>query len=287
MMTRFSLRAILCAVLILAGLAPTAFPKDKAAQSVWTSVPVTVDASCQEWGGGPLLAEEAAGAEVAFRNDGQYLFLLLIIKDKAYLSTLDSTGITIFFDNTGKKSKNRGIRFFKVRATAEELILVFEKRGQALTEEQKSEIRSRQQYALYECEYLEGKKTTLVEPRADSPLLFPTFKSQAEAEKTVFEFRLPLSREIQAWGIGATSGAVLKIGLEWGGLTGEMKAQRLARTVAASERAAQSDVQSESHDSSGRRDSGGAGASSMGMGRGTPKKYSFWLDVKLAASERP
>lgn len=277
----------LAVVLVLAGLAPAALSKDKTAESRWAAVPPAVDASAEDWAGNPLQTEESAGAELAFRNDADSLYLLLIIADRAHLSTLDGTGVTVFFNASGKKSRDRGLRFFRRMVTAEELIGALERSGQALTDEQKVEFRSRPQYVLFDCEYLEKGKRMPVRLPAGSTPPPPVFKMGVDGERTILEFRLLLDGSAQAWGVGAVPGSVMKLGLEWGGMTEEMKANRLARTVSAAERGAQSDTQSQSHDSSRSRDFSGGGGSLSGTGRGAPKKYSLWFDVSLAAGRRP
>ncbi|OGD11112.1 MAG: hypothetical protein A2Y86_07195 [Candidatus Aminicenantes bacterium RBG_13_62_12] len=287
MSVRSSFKGAFGPFLLLFGMASAVFPSDKTVESLWLSGPAAIDGSAEEWSGEPLLADESAGAQVAFRNDADNLYLLLVIADRAHLSTLEATGATIFFNAAGKKTKDRGLRFFKKAATAEELIETLEKSGQVLSEEQKAEFRSRQRYLLFECEYLEKNKRILALGPPGSPLLAPAFKSLTAGEKTVIEFRLPLDRATQAWGIGAAPGGAMKLGVEWGGMTEEMKARRLARTVSTEEREAQSAAQTQSHDSGRAREFSSGGESLSGTGRGTPKKYSLWFDVKLAARERP
>lgn len=277
-----------CAVfLFMAWLVPAAYPKDKAAESRWADVSPAVDASAEDWAGEPLLFEESAGAELAFRNDADSLYVLLIIADRAHLSTLDGTGVTAYVNAAGKRSRDRGLRFFRRRVTAEELISALERSGQSMTEEQKAEFRSRPQYIIFDCEYLEKGKRRPVLPPPGSAVPPPIFKMGSNGERTILEFRLPLDGAAQPWGVGAVPGTGMKLGLEWGGMTEEMKASRLARTVSAAERGAQSDTQSQSHDSSRSRDFSGGSASLPGSGRGMPKKFALWFDVTLAAGRRP
>ena len=274
--------------LVLLFLALPAFSKDKTAESLWAATQPTIDGLAEEWSGATFLTEENAGADLAFRNDADFLYALLVVKDKQHLSSLDLTGISVFLNAEGKKNKDRKLHFYKKVATAQELIQVLEKSGQILTEEKKAELFSRKGYILYQCELVEGKKVVPVETASSSQPWPPMFKAHADGERTVFEFRFPLSRENQASGIGVSSGGNLKIGLEWGGLTEEMKARRLVRTASAAERGAQSEAQPESHDLSPRAREGMGGAGSIAnSSRGTPKIYSFWLDVKLATANQP
>ncbi len=260
------------------------FSEKKLVQSTWTSLPAAIDASEEEWSGEALISEESAGADYAFRNDANNLYILFIIKDKNYLSTLEATGITIYCNAEGKQKKDRGIRFFKRQATPDELILALERQGQVLSEEQKEEIKSRPSYLLYDCELIKKNKVSPIEIPPGFEYEPPTFKHAKKGEMTVFEFRIPLSQENQAAGIGVEPGGSFKIGFEWGGLTKEMQAARLARVAAASERGVESETASENHARGSRSESSSTGASSSGISRTGPKKYSFWLDVKLASS---
>ncbi|MGB8953577.1 MAG: hypothetical protein WCC06_13045 [Candidatus Aminicenantales bacterium] len=270
-------------VCILFSLPVPGFAKEKPAPSTWASLPVAIDASEEEWSEDSLIPEDSAGVDLAFRNDVHNLYLLFIIKDKTFLSTLEATGITIYFNPEGKKKKDRGLRFFKRIATADESILALERYGQTLSEEQKKEIKSKPNYVLYDCELIEKENVSAVEVPQGSPSPPPVFKYVRKGESTVFEFRIPLSREDQPSGIGAAPGGLFKIGFEWGGLTKDMQTSRLAKAYLEADRIAQRELRSGAGETeSGRTDLTRTSQSQRQSTR--PKKYSFWLDVKLASS---
>jgi hypothetical protein len=258
------------------------FSKDKAAESLWTKTLMTIDASAEDWSGQALLADEGTGTELAFRNDADYLYLLLTVKDKEHLSTFDFTGMSVYFNTEGKKNKDRQLRFFRKMAKAEELIQALEKSGQTLSDEQKAELLSKKSYILYQCELIEGKKVSPVEALPAAQLPPPMFKVHTAGEKAFFEFRIPLDREKQAAGIGATPGGNLKVGFEWGGLTEQMKARRLKGMMAESESMGFSPPQPSEYAGRGLQTQ-----TDIDMSKTSPKKYSFWLDVKLAKAEQP
>jgi hypothetical protein len=262
-------------------LALPGFSKDKTAESLWTKTPLTIDASAEDWSGQPLLADEGTGTELACRNDADYLYLLLTVKDKEHLSTFDFTGMSVYFNTEGKKNKDRQLRFFRKIVKAEELIQTLEKSGQTLSDERKAELLSKKNYILYQCELIEGKKVSPVEALPGAELLPPMFKAHTGAEKAFFEFRIPLDREKQAAGIGATPGGNIKVGFEWGGLTEEMKARRLKGMMAESE-LRPNPPQSDEYVDRGLRTQ-----TDIEMSKTSPKKYFFWLDVKLAKPEQP
>lgn len=258
--------------------------KEKLVQSIWAGQPAKIDALEEEWSGVALISEESAGADLAFRNDADNLYILFIIKNKDFLSTLEATGMTIYYDNLGKKKKDYGLRFFRRQITPDEFIQILERRGQVLSEEQKEEIRSKPSYILYDGELIEKKKTSPLETPLAAGLAPPAFRFAKKEEMTVFEFRIPLSRENQPGGIGVAAGGTFKIGFEWGGLTKEMQAARLAKVAAASEKGVERDTASEDHARGSETGGFAASGPSSGLSRTGPKKYSFWLDVKLASS---
>ena len=269
--------------LILLFLALPAFSKDKTAESLWAATPPDVDGLAEEWSGATFLIEESAAADLAFRNDADYLYTLLVVKDKQHLSSFDATGIFVFLNAEGKKNKDRKLHFYQKIATAQELIQALEKSGQILTEEKKAELLSRKNYIFYRCELVEGTKVLPVEAMSSSQPWPPMFKTHADGERTVFEFRFPLSRENQASGIGAVPGGNLKVGFEWGGLTEQMKARRLAGMMAASD-AGQRPTPPVS-DGSAERGLRTETDISAEMKKAPPKQFSFWLDLKLAKAE--
>ncbi len=280
-------RKTVCLVLILVALfviSPPAFSQKNIILSRWTDSPAVIDASDEEWQGEALFSEEKAGAEYFLRNDSDNLYLLFIIKDKNFLSSLEGTGITVYFNTEGKKKKDSGLRFFKRIATADEIIQVLESRGQALSEEQKEQLKASPSFFLYDFETIQKKKDDAEEARPDGDSQLPTFKYATKGEMTVFEFRVPLSQEDQPFGIGVEPGGTLKLGFEWGGLTQQMKAARMARAAGTSERSAEGETKSDSH----ARDSSVSARgvpSSGGIPKAGPKTYSFWIDVRLAESQ--
>lgn len=260
---------------------------DEFVQSAWAGRPVVIDASAEEWSDEVPLSQESPPVDVAVRNDAHNLYLLFIIRDNEFLSTLEATGMTIFVDPLGKKKKDQGLRFFRRQVNPDEFIQIVERRGQVLSEEQKQEIRSKSSYLLYDCEILEKKKSVPPESLLAEGVVLPAFRYVKQGERTVFEFRIPL-------GLGSGPGKIqiprdrtFKLGFEWGGLTKEMQAARLARVVAASEKGAERETASESHARGGRTGDFSTGGASSGLSKSGPKKYSFWLDVKLASSIEP
>jgi len=260
---------------------------DKLVESTWAASPAIIDASAEEWSEQALTSEESPAVDLAFRNDAENLYVLFVIRDNDFLSTLEATGMTIFFDYQGKKKKDYGLRFFRRQITPDLFIQILERRGQVLSEEQKAEIRTKPSYFVNDCEIIEKKKTSPVGKPPVEGLDAPVFRYVKQAERTVLEFRIPLGQKTWPAAIQAGPGGKFKIGFEWGGLTKEMQAARLARAAAASEKGAERETASEDHARGSTTGGFATGGASSGMSKSGPKKYSFWLDVKLALNPEP
>jgi hypothetical protein len=105
------------------------------------------------------------------------------------------------------------------------------------------------------------------------------------SDGVVYEFAVPMSRAGDlAAGLASEPGQDIKIGFEWGGMTKEMRDQRMKQTVSGSARATSGG--GGSFDPG--RESGGRAsesASISNMRRRSPKKYSFWVHVNLAGQQ--
>jgi len=275
------------ALMVIAGTAVLAGPclaQDKAVASLWTEFPVKMDGLTQDWQDVTFLTDKKSKAEYAFKNDGQNLFILFVFKEPQSLSTLEASGMTVYYTLDGKKKKSDGLRFVKRQLTAEQLIASLENKGEALTEQRKAAILSQPAYVFYEGELVNPPKGTAQAAPADD-IDLPTFRNQRQQKVSAFEYRIPLERAAKVGGLGAKPGQTVTLGFEWGGMTKEMIAVQLTRTAEASTRA-QSGGSSIEASISGGDDSvpgGGMGGAPSGMARNPmAKKHSFWVNVKLA-----
>ena len=278
--------AVLAAIVVLAapGLAA-----GQAAESLWASGPMTIDGVAQEWDASTPIIDEGSKVEYALRNDGRNLYIIMVFKNPLYKSTLDYTGMKIYFTTGAKKSKEFGILFQKKQLTAEGLIANLQKRGQAPTEEQNAEIRKKSTHIIFSEEVIRPKKAAApTDPAVNTDP--PNFRTIDKGRLAVCEFRIPLSRINQLGGIGAEPGQSILLGFEWGGMTAQimrdMMAGRADRSASASDRGVSSDS---GFSSSGGGDEAGGEIRGMGSGVGEMnrdpryKKQSFWIEAKLAA----
>ena len=278
----FSMALAALVVLAAPGLAA-----GQAVESLWASGPMAIDGVAQEWADSTPIIEEDSRVEYALRNDGRNLYIIMVFKNPMYKSTLDYTGMKIYFTTGPKKSKDYGLLFQKKQMTAEALIASLQKKGQALSEEQKAEIRKKPTHIVFSEELIKPKKVTAAAEaagEADPPM----FQALEKGRIAVCEFRIPLNRVSQIGGINAGPGQSILLGFEWGGMTNQilrdMMAGRADRSVSAGDRGVSLD--------SGFGASGGdeAGGEIRGMGSGVSelsrdpryKKHSFWIEAKLA-----
>ena len=187
------------------------------------------------------------------------------------------TGMTVYASTSGKKDKDWGVRFLKKTVTGEQLIEYMEKMGQPLTEERKQEIKDRPQLILFTATAINKKGEEIFPAGPVQDIDQPGFRVGRGENSVVYEFRIPLvSRDVHPAGIGTEPGKDIKIGFEWGGLTKEMREAMRGRPRGTETGAdANRDEQT----------TGSYMGSAPSVGPAGPKKYSFWVDVKLAQAQ--
>jgi hypothetical protein len=242
--------------------------------SKWAAPPPNIDGQIEEWQGDTMSSQKNVKVEYALRNDGSNLYVLFIFKDPKYLSSIEMTGMTLYASTSGKKDKDCAVRFVKKTVNGEQLVAYMEKQGQPLAEETKQKLIDKPQFVVFEATAI-NKKGKEIFPSGPVPDVdLPGFRYGRLEDKIVYELRVPLcSRDLHPTGIGAEPGKDVKLGFEWGGTTEEMKAAmrgrggRMPGTDMAAERA-----------------TGSYTGQVPDVAKG-PKKYSFWVDVKLASAQ--
>jgi hypothetical protein len=266
---------------LLAALGVTALAKEAVVESQWLAAPLRIDASDQDWQDATFLTDEASKTRYSIRNDAKNLYVMFIFPDVLSYTTIEYTGLRVYFGADGKKNKNLGVLFTKKPMETELIIAELEKMGQPLTEEQKTELRKQKTHVVFVEEPINEKK----EPVPSDPAvktLPPVFRSMANKQRMLYcEFRIPLSRVNEARGIGTEPGKTIMLGFEWGGTTTEIMKTIMADRAASGSRATQGASAMSVSDTSGE---GGSGGPDFSYNRDPRyKKHSFWIDLKLAA----
>jgi hypothetical protein len=234
-------------------------------QSIWTDKAPKIDGSADDWAGVTPTPWEKGRVTCACRNSAGSLYVLFVIGDPKLRSTIEATGITLYFSAEGK-SKDYAVHFRKKRVSAEEAI-AFQDKQTPLTEEQKRQMRTQPAYNLYYSDVI-NKKAGSPAP-AEGFLGKPAlFRYAPQQKSVVYEFIIPLQRtEEWAAGVGAEAGQTVMVGFEWGGMTEEMRKQA-ARQLG------------------GRSDIAGGVSSEIvpeHLSGRVPKKYTYWGLLKLAS----
>lgn len=272
--------------LLVVSLTLSLFSKKITNESVWADNPVIVDGQNADWQDIQPLKKEKLMIDYAFKNDGHYLYVLLTFNDFKFLSSLSSSGITLWLNSDAKKKKRYGIKFLRRMITADHFIAILEKQQGPLPEDKKAEIRKKDAYTIYQNGVV-NKDSDKVIPIKVASAQAPAFNVAQGRETMTFEFRVPLQNEEgKIVGIGTTPGAEIAVGFEWGGMTPEVKASLTKKYGTPRGRSSKGGV-SESIPGSDEMESGG----SMSTGGGTrtqyprsaiPPKHELWEFIKLA-----
>jgi len=279
-----------CFLLLQLFLPTTA--QEQAYRSQPVAEPKQIDGQAVDWEGANFMNFKKAGVDYAVAHDNDHLYLILVFNNKKGLSTADEGGVFVYLSQAGKKNKDTGYHFVRKMVTAEEAIARLESYGESLTEERKAQIRERKMFAFYEGEPV-GKKFKAdlqkIKGQKFEPAIFrarverarrapgPAAPGQGEFQKAVFEFRIPL-RPSSALPPLLEPGQPINLGIEWGGLTEEIKKDLMARRAASATRAAASDsrmVVSGDEPSEGGFDRGGGELDMKNL----PKKFNFWFGL--------
>ena len=272
-MLNMNQKALMGAAIILSFVllipAPTG-AKDDVIPSAWASQPPKIDGASDDWTGTTLSLWDKGNVDFGFCNDANNLYVILIFKNAKYLSTIERTGINLYFSAAGQKNKDYEILFRKKLVSAEEAIAMIEKQ-KPLSEEQKAQLRTKPEYNIYHSEVINknaGSKEIPPE-QTSRPALF----RYAPLQKTlVYEFAVPLDRVNElAAGVGVRPGEAVAVGFEWGGPTEDQK-KRAAR-MSGNASIANEEISR-----------GNVEGIARPRGPSLPPKYSFWATVKLAAS---
>lgn len=275
-------KTLLLSLLILA-VCFVSFSKENKIKSLWTESALKIDGVDDEWADSSLDYEKKAEVNYAFKNDANNLYVLFVFKDQKYLSTIKSTGMTLWLNTEGKNKKQYGINFKMKQVTADTLISTLEKRHGSISDDEKTKIKSGQKYFLYHGEVIDKKGSILTDSALGGEIEVPLFKSKQKQSMSIYEFRVSLIiLEKLSSDQKMEPGKMVKVGFEWGGLTEAMRQARLKQLSESGARGPEpTSVGISGSDASRERDLERSSRTMKSSGR-TTKKYSFWVDVLLA-----
>jgi hypothetical protein len=267
------------------------FSEDKIATSQWTAAPLKIDGQNTDWDVQALNTESKFTTDYAFRNDAKNLYVLFIFKDPRYLTSINATGMTIWFNPETQKKKDFGIRFMSRPITADQYIAILEEKAGPISDAQKAQIRQNQRYMFYDHALINKKsKEAPTKFTEKEDFAIPVYRNGIQEKTVIYEFSIPLQRLADlAAEIGAEPGKTIQLCFEWGGATKEMKEAAAAQIGAENTRAggegATGSLTAERGAREGLGDVEYQSEDLASMRRRVPKQYSFWAAVKLAQNQ--
>jgi len=199
---------------------------------------ITIDGQTGDWPVLSFILDAKSGTRLAFQNDGQDLYILLVLKEPAARVALESTGITVLAGTPGAKS-SRGVLFLKRTVPAETYIRWHESQGALMTEGEKAKLREAVQHSLC-LAFAVGARGSIYGPlrrlRESAP---PEFGVSENAAETIYELKIPLQPpDLVPGGLGASPGETLRVSFEWGGASRKVLSPKTTMEASALERSA-------------------------------------------------
>lgn len=267
---------------VLGGL----YAQDTPTACAWASAVPKIDGLKQDWEGVPLIPQKH-DVQLGLMNDSRYLYILFVFTSPKNLSSLDQTGITLYYNPQGQKKKDFGINFRKIQVTGDQLIAMMEQKQGPLSDQEKAKYKANPSYSVFHYGIISKGKKEVLNADESEGILPALFRINRDQTGLAYEFAVPLKKATElAPGIGTEPGETVILGFEWGGWSRQLQ-QVTAASMAA--RGAQARDQRASDNLTDGSDPGGAGrmretdAPEMAaMRKMQPKKYDFWVSVQLA-----
>ncbi len=233
------------------------YAEEERIKSHWFSSPVNIDGSMEDWEEIELYSDKRTKTECALRNNNETLFILFVLKDRKYFSTIQSSGLTIWFNTEGTKKKNYGVKFLMNTVPAADYIAGLEQQRGPLSEEEKKKILENPSYVFHQAELIDKNKDALSQPERSKEAGKSIFRTGNQKGEMVYEFAIPLSLFPDS-----ARGNILKVGFEWGGMTDAARKKMRDRLAQSEGRFGQDKI--------------------TGRSVKNPSKYIRWVDVQLA-----
>lgn len=196
--------------------------KSQEAPCSWADKPMKVDGKMADWTGLPTTYFEDEGAVLGLSNDDKNLYIQVRFKDQKWVKTIKMSGLSLWFDNKGKKKKNLGIKYHGAPSCLDmgklgEGDFGGDKSGanQGRTEQMMSKMPQMKDKLVF------IDKEGLIETE------IPFDGSRGPAVQTdtsmgfyLYEFSIPLGESnINAYGMNVQPGQKFSIGAEWGDMS--------------------------------------------------------------------
>lgn len=188
----------------------------------WTGAGITADGKRGDWDDIPFHYFEKQKAVLAMCNDSSHLNIYFSFNDPSWLQSIRMSGLTLWFDNQGKKHKNIGLVYRGGTPPRPDS-------GGGPGGDKPSRFDSDQKKQMFPGDTLKTPQLTLIDKDNDFEFTAPVdggMGPKAAFGETngiyTYEFSIPLApMSAGFFGIDAQPGATVCIGVEWGKI--EMK----------------------------------------------------------------
>jgi hypothetical protein len=187
-------------------------------RSQWRSSPVVIDGLTGDWGEAGFSHDKRSGTDFAFRNDSQYLYILIVLNAPEASKALRASGIRIFGRPKKSGAPGSGVLFVAREVPAEAYIGWQVSQGAVLTEAEKAELRKagRREIDLAFAINATGSIYGPIGRAARGPA--PDFATASRDSGAAYEFRIPLASPDQVpGGVSAGPDGTLRLSFDWGG----------------------------------------------------------------------
>jgi len=253
------------------------FSEREGVLSTWPASPIIIDGLDEEWAEEVVCFENKYKVKYGFKNDENNLYILFKFNDLSYLSSIDNTGMIIWLSSEKEKKKDYGIRFLRKKVPTETFLYLLDQQRGAIPEEDKEQIRKKPFHFVYSIQVIR-KKESSSEIVKNQESLHAHFRCISAKERVTYEFVIPFKMEGDfASRTGIKPGQIMNVNFEWGGLTEEMKKERIKRIQ---EKAEQQGAPEARIEEDLRRER--ALDTDVNKPSSDFKKYAFWVKVRLA-----
>jgi hypothetical protein len=196
----------LCGLLLVLGLAGCSSYTTYATESLPRQEEIKIDGKTDDWLGFLSIIEDGS-ASVGFRNDGENLYVCLMVEEETLQAQVMRQGLTVWFDPKGGKAKSLGIRYPLGRPRGERPEEPPAEPGSPPSGDFSAE-------AMSALEILRSEKG---EPQKMEIAEVPGIEIVAAPSRglLVYELKIPLSQtELHLIAVGAQPGRTIGIGFE-------------------------------------------------------------------------
>lgn len=273
-------------MILLRVMTPSGYCKDIEIKSQAINQPIKLDGKLSDWPEGTTTFLGKPEATVGIVNDSEKIYVLIAFRKPEWARLIRMGGLTIWFDDQGKKHKNFMVRFIG-GPSRDQIRELFGQDDNHMQQQDSSEYpeRSGEAGKHFENRLICFQKDYL----ADKPIPLDGSQGPAAAYDIdngffAYEFSVPLKKSTaMSYGLGVPPTQKIGIGLIWGEFDREkMREGRpdMRSGFPPGGMGGEGDMPDGPRGMGGRRH-GDRGGFPGGQGDGTPQKQEVWLKAQL------